>query len=253
MLQWIKNDIYPYLDFIVSLFSGDSAEIASRKEFYGSFLKAGDLVFDIGANMGNRMAPLIELGAKAVAVEPQPRCYKFLKLKYGRKADVIKKGVGSKSEILTMHLSKAHVLSTFSTDWMEASRNSSRFMGIKWDQTIEVEMTTLDTLCKTFGIPKFIKIDVEGFEHEVLKGLTKPVDFLSMEYAVPEQQVNLENCLHRLGEIYRGMQFNYSIGERMKWALDEWVSYDEILTIIKSSSFQESRFGDVYVRKTVLA
>ena len=55
---------------------------------YGGFVNRGDLVFDIGAHVGDRIAAFRRLGARIVAVEPQPALVKTLKLLYGRKSDV---------------------------------------------------------------------------------------------------------------------------------------------------------------------
>jgi hypothetical protein len=54
-------------------------------DFYGKFVKADDLCFDVGANIGNRVGPLLRLGAKVVAVEPQKKYHRMLKYKYGCK------------------------------------------------------------------------------------------------------------------------------------------------------------------------
>ena len=59
---------------------------------YGSFVRRGDLVFDVGAHVGDRVASFRRLGARVVAVEPQPALVKVLKLFYGRSADVRRGG-----------------------------------------------------------------------------------------------------------------------------------------------------------------
>lgn len=249
MLTKMKNTILPYLDLIYSFLTGNRQEVERRKLFYQNIVASGELVFDIGANMGNRIEPLVELGARVVAVEPQRRCSRYLKLKYGRKIDVIEKGVSSKAEIKTLYMAKAHVVSTFSTDWMKSLKESGRFEGVDWNNKVEVEMTTLDDLINAHGIPSFIKIDVEGYEVEVLKGLNQPVRALSFEYAVPEQLSHVISCLKLLDDLYGQAEYNYSVGESMEWISDHWMSYEEILNHVQTTKFLNTKFGDIYIRK----
>ena len=68
-----------------------------RKEFYSEFIKEGDVVFDVGANKGNRTVIFLELGAKVVAVEPQKECYEHLTKRFGDTIELIKLGLLGKS------------------------------------------------------------------------------------------------------------------------------------------------------------
>ncbi|MFY0607747.1 MAG: FkbM family methyltransferase [Cyclobacteriaceae bacterium] len=248
MMMYLRNNLFPYADYLLSSFNRDKQEDLKRREFYASFIPEGSLVFDIGANMGNRVGPLLAIGNNVVALEPQPRCANYLKLKYGKKINLERKGVGSEEGVLTMHLSKAHVLSTFSSDWIDTLKDSPRFGDKQWSQTIEVEMTTLDLLIAKYGKPYFMKVDVEGFELEVLKGLNSEIPVISLEYAVPEAMQGLVDCLRRLSDIYHSPEFNYSVGESMNWAKDKWVSYEDMVSHISTEEFKNTLFGDVYVR-----
>ncbi|HET7257775.1 MAG TPA: FkbM family methyltransferase, partial [Xanthobacteraceae bacterium] len=66
------------------LYYGDRERRAAMERLYARFVNAGDLVFDIGAHVGDRCAVFRRLGARVVAVEPQPALIKTLKLLYGR-------------------------------------------------------------------------------------------------------------------------------------------------------------------------
>lgn len=217
-----------------------------RKAFYAQFVKAGDLVFDVGANMGNRVGPLLSLGARVVAIEPQDYCVKFLRYKYGNEITVVQKGVGASEGFLDLHLADFNTLSSFSPDWIEKAKNH-RFHNVNWNKTIRVEITTLDRLIETFGPPSFIKIDVEGFEPEVLKGLHHTVKVISFEYLQPEMRDNLLTCLALLSNNV-SVECNYSEGESMQFALPDWMPFDEFSKHIQTTAFQRT-CGDIYVRR----
>lgn len=215
--------------------------------FYSSILEKGDLCFDVGANIGNRVEIFLKIGAKVVAVEPQNYCYKFLKKKFKNKIFIENKGLGSKEEEKDFYISNYSVLSSFSTDWIESVK-SERFKDSNWNKVIKTQMTTLDKLIEKYGQPKFIKIDVEGFELEVLKGLTHPIKMISFEYTVPEQTNRALECITLLEKIDPGILCNYSIGESMEFALNDWISPKEIINRIKTSEFLNTGFGDIYIK-----
>jgi FkbM family methyltransferase len=227
--------------------------IKKRRDFYSQFLVSNkDIYFDVGANYGNRIEPIIDQKIKIIAVEPQLQCIKFLRRKYGNKITIIPKGLGKVEETKTIYISNAHTLSSFSNQWIEATKESGRFSQYNWDIEQEIEMTTLDILINKYGKPKFIKIDVEGFEFEVLQGLSKPIDFLSFEYTIPERKNSIIECIDRIIEISNKnrVQFNYSIGESMEWALNEWVSPQRMKEEIGLDRFIKSGFGDIYSKTT---
>lgn len=230
--------------------------IQKRRNLYSRLLYAeGDIYFDVGANFGNRIEPLIDMDLKIIAVEPQVKCVRYLRKRYGNRIVVIPKGLGAKEEIRKIYLSDAHQLSSFSDDWIKATRESGRFRKYKWKEEGEVEITTLDNLIGIYGKPRFIKIDVEGFEHEVLKGLSHDIEFISFEYTVPERTESVLECIGRIVEIsnqhQKQVEFNYSVGESMEWALDEWLTPRDMEREVKSERFLSSDFGDVYSRMFV--
>jgi FkbM family methyltransferase len=218
----------------------------SRLKFYSQFIKPGNLCFDVGANMGNRTKVFLDLKAKVVAIEPQKDCYEVLKVKYGKRIQLITKGLGEKEGTATFFLSSSTAFSSFAKDWID-SVQENRFSGVhNWDKTETIELTTLDSLIKQFGKPDFCKIDVEGYELEVLKGLTQPVKRISIEYTVPEQVDKSIACIEYLNTIGK-IKCNYSKGETMEFALPEWVNAQKITEIIRSKDFQDTRWGDIYI------
>jgi FkbM family methyltransferase len=223
-------------------------EIARKATFYGSFVKTGSVCFDVGANMGNRITPFLELGAKVIAVEPQDKCFRHLKRKFGDKIVLVKKGLGEADGIKKFHISEDSTLSSFSDNWMSSVTGTDRFKGRSWIKTVKAVMTTADELIKQYGKPDFIKIDVEGYELEVLKGLTQPIRMISFEYTVPEQPDRASMCLDEIEKHNPQIECNYSIGEDLVWAMSEWVSASKMRALILSEAFQKTSFGDIYVR-----
>jgi FkbM family methyltransferase len=219
-----------------------------RREFYLQFLSSGDIYYDIGANYGNRIEPIIDENIKIIAIEPQPKCIKKLKSKFKNNIILIPKGLGAKKDVMTMFLARAHTISTFSKDFIKATQESGRFSKYKWDKQISVEIDTLDNVISQHGKPSFMKIDVEGFELEVLKGLSSPIKFISCEYTVPERKDSLISCIDRIVEISgeENVVFNYSIGESMEWALENWLTLKEMKKEINTDKFIKTDFGDIY-------
>ncbi|MCG9793885.1 FkbM family methyltransferase [Flavobacterium algicola] len=227
-------------------------DLVSRRIFYSQFLQPNSVFYDIGANFGNRIEAIIDTDITIIAVEPQVECIKFLRKKFGNKIILLQNGLGSKKEIMKMHIApNANILSSFSTEWINSTKKSGRFDNIKWSETRDVEMITLDYLIEVYGKPDFVKIDVEGFELEVLKGLSQPVNMMSIEYTVPENVQALLDCLYYLNELYNSkIEFNYCITENMKFALPNWINYSSILDLIRNENFLNTQFGDIYVRYT---
>lgn len=229
----------------------EEALLEKRVTLYSNFLKKGDLYFDVGANLGNRIEPVLTIGGRVVAIEPQDMCYKFLVLKFGKKITLIKKGLGDKPGTREFFVSNVHVTSSFSQEWIESVKQSGRFKKREWNKKVLMEMTTLDELIKEYGVPAFIKIDVEGFELEVLKGLSSAVPAISFEYTVPELTDRLVECIQRVGAVNPTAQCNYSVGEGMEFSLPKWLSINEMVQFVRTEKFLQSKFGDVYVRSAI--
>ncbi len=224
----------------------DKELLPSRITFYKHFLQKGDLVFDVGANIGNRIEAFLACETKVIAVEPQPSCSSQLEKKFGNRIILEKIGLGEEEGELEMHLSTDSTVSTFNTEFIKATKQ--RFRYSKWNDKIKVPISTLDALIKKYGIPNFCKIDVEGFELQVLKGLRYPIPIISLEYCVPEMSEMNIKCIQRLNDLSPSGVFNYSIEESMKWALPEWMNYENFLVHVKSKEFTDTLFGDIYFK-----
>ncbi len=217
-------------------------------EFYTQFIKAGDICFDIGANIGQRTKIFLRLGARVIALEPQTQCIKWLTKFFGRndKLTLIHKAVGALPGKAEIKICNADTISSLSEDWIAAVKKSGRFTKYDWYKKEEVQVTTLDNLIEQYGAPAFIKIDVEGYEPEVIRGLTRPVQVISLEFT-PEFLESTFFCishLAKLGEI----KLNLSLGESMSLALDKWVSGPEMMEKLLEFKDNNMIFGDIYVK-----
>ncbi len=222
--------------------------------FYRQFLGAGDLAFDLGAHVGNRVRVFRRIGARVIAVEPQPDFVAVLQLLYGRDPGVTIRGCGVAAESGqgNLHLStRTPTVSTFADSWMNDVRADRRFQRIRWDTMISVPTVTLDELITQHGEPQFCKIDVEGYEQEVLTGLSQPIPTLSFEY-IPVAVSRAIACVERtraLGD-YR---YRHSRVETHRWAGPSWLEPDAMIKILRALSAND-RSGDVYaVRRDQLS
>ena len=220
--------------------------------FYREFLRPGDLAFDIGAHVGNRVRAWRKLGATVVAVEPQPDCLRVLRLLFGRDTGVtiVPGAVGARPGRAQLGISTATpTVSSMSRDWMQSVSADQGFAGVRWDRTVEVDVATLDDLVAQHGRPAFCKIDVEGFEADVLAGLTRPVPALSFEClpAAYDAALDVLAMVNRLGESAGGYRFNYSPVETMRFVSDHWLDTAELVRLLAARR-PLGRSGDVYAR-----
>jgi FkbM family methyltransferase len=223
-----------------------SAHDDRMADFYSKFAGPGDLVFDIGANIGNRVKIFVRLGLTTVAVEPQRFCASVLRRAFGRKATILQLAMSDRAGVADLYVSDTNILSSMSRDWIDATRESGRFRNDKWEKTVSVKTVTLDQLIASYGRPRFIKLDVEGFEATVLAGLSGSVPALSFEFT-PEAIATAFACIARLEEL--GVyEYNFSFEDSMELSLPNWVSRDGIHSFLDRMRNDRVRFGDVYAR-----
>lgn len=214
-------------------------------KFHSHFISHNDIVFDIGANVGDYTAIYDKLGARVICLEPQPYCIKKLKERFINKDNItiVEKGVSDKEETILLSTdSKNHATATFSQKF----KGQSSFNNREWDKDIPTQTTTLNRLIEEYGQPSYCKIDVEGYEYEVLKTLKHPIKYLSFEYtkSLPDEAEKCMDFLKTLGKSY----FNFSICTRFtKLILPEWTN-DKEFVLNEIRNHKRSFAGDIFVR-----
>lgn len=193
------------------------------QRLYRPFIQPGAIAFDIGAHLGDRSAAFQMLGATVVALEPQPDLAKwFRRIVNKPNVTLLPLAAGSSPGFAEIAISPGNpTLSTLATDWREqiGERNAG-FSHVRWEQRLRVPVTTLDTLIDEYGEPSFIKVDVEGFEADVLAGLSCPVAALSVEFVAGALDVG-RACIEHLSALgdYR---YNVVVGEQRHFRWAEW-------------------------------
>jgi hypothetical protein len=143
-------------------------------------------------------------------------------------------------------MSRMHpTVASLSSAWIQRVRTTPGFTRVRWEEQVEVPVTTLDHLIAKFGRPAFCKIDVEGFEAEVLRGLTQPLAALSFEYHAADPDKAVE-CLRLLGKLSR-YSMNWTFGEAPRLRLDRWASPEETAVFLRAIPHGVA-FGDIYAR-----
>jgi FkbM family methyltransferase len=216
------------------------------KGFYRQFVAPGDLCFDVGAHVGNRTAAFISLGARVVSLEPQRSYYRFLKRLYGRRATVLPYAAGDCAGSATIRLSPGNpTLATLSDSWISKVSTAENWRGVRWTDASVVTVVTVDQLIDRFGVPAFIKIDVEGHEEAVLQGLSSAVNMVSVEFMPADIGVALL-CIRRLDALSR-YEYNLSFAERAALYSKEWLDSDTLVSVLRDLP-RAGPSGDVYAR-----
>jgi FkbM family methyltransferase len=216
-----------------------------ERDFFSAFIRRGDLVFDVGANVGDKTAVFASIGARVVAIEPQRSCVAFLKNRFMNNFSVtiLETALGSSEGAAELHIcEEVPTISTISEKWIEKGRFSHSH---SWNQKDTIPVTTLDALISRFGVPSYIKIDVEGYEEEVMKGLTVTCKCISFEFT-KEFLEDAKDCLSYL-ETLGTCELNCSLGESLELYFSEWTDAQGLFSCLQSID-ESNLWGDIYVR-----
>ena len=230
----------------LDIYYGDAAREAAMDELYARFLKPGDIAFDIGSHVGDRIGAFRRAGARVVAVEPQHECALAIRTIYAgdREVELIEAACGAKSGSLTLQVNSANpTVTTASAAFVQAAAGARGWEGQEWDRTLVVPVTTLDELIAAYGTPAFTKIDVEGFEAGVLAGLSQPLAALSFEFTTIQRDIAFV-CLDRLAGL-GNYRFNVALGESQRLTFDRWQTKSAMADVLNALP-HEANSGDVY-------
>ncbi|TVS11066.1 MAG: FkbM family methyltransferase [Wenzhouxiangella sp.] len=222
----------------------------SLRRFYRPLIQPDDLVFDVGAHLGDRASAFAGLGARVVALEPQPRLFAWLERLTRRSGRVtcLPLALGAVPGRLSLSGSRANpTVASLSASWRDQVRQArTGFDKVDWDEAVTVEVTTLDALIDRFGVPAFCKIDVEGFEAEVLAGLSRPLASLSLEF-VQGALDRARECVDRLHSL---APYRYQVvaGEQRYFLFDDWVDARSIDQWLLAGAGGLAS-GDLYARR----
>jgi len=237
----IRTGLYPRARAVRRLFLSrrDRAREAEVLAFYRAVVAPGALVFDLGANVGDVAEPLARVGARVVAVEPQPRCLAELRARCGAYPGfvAVPAAVGRAAGTATLHLRRHHGASSLRRDWLGDAVG-----------TLDVPMVTLAGLVARYGIPAYCKVDVEGSEEDVFATLAHPLPLVSFEY-VDFALERAAACLEMLAQ-GREVETNLALTAPPRFVLPEWLPPDELLRCLPGliAAGEARSWGDIWVR-----
>jgi FkbM family methyltransferase len=238
--SWLVYYIVPFVLF--------PARFRRMIKLYGTFIRPGDLVYDVGSHLGNRISVFLYLGARVRAFEPQADCIPPLKEWFGTEQDVSLRfaALGDSAGETSIYVSRNYpTLSSIDPEWVRQRSGDRGFSNINWEEKDRVPVTTMDSEIRQSGIPAFTKIDVEGFEAQVLKGNSATLPALSFEF-LPSDTDRAMLCLDEIERI-AVYEFNYSPGESMRLVWDEWRDAGSMRDYLDAYPLG-MRSGDVYAR-----
>jgi FkbM family methyltransferase len=246
LYDWLKEESVVY-DFYRYLRSGTPLNWRAREvAFYRNLLAslpAPLLVFDLGAHRGRTTQAFLSLGARVVAVEPDERSRSILARRFGAgrpgsPVTLVGMAASDSERRETLWVAEPGAgINTLSEKWVATLRRNPGKLGMACDfpKRQPVSTTTLDALIAAHGKPHYVKIDVEGHEAAVLRGLTRPVPIVSFEANLPEFRPEALDCVWLLDRLAPGGSFNLTLGDSHQgFAAADWQSAEKIRLLLRA-------------------
>jgi FkbM family methyltransferase len=233
LLRWLERNV---------LRPSHKNEFDNDVKLYRSLIPKESLCFDVGANVGKKSEALLAAGATVVAFEPNQLVTPELHARCKNKGNfrLVTCGLGRGPAILQLYARRNHGHSGFVKGWAENVIGS-----------FCVPVVTLDAAIEAFGRPFFIKIDVEGWENEVISGLNTAIPLISFEFHLAQERMpHTLSCISHLRQ-FGESKVNLCAGERTEFLLDEWVPLSQFAGWFPGDLDKRMNgvyYGDIYVR-----
>lgn len=206
---------------------------------YQSLFRPNSLCFDIGANIGMKSDAMLQAGARVISFEPNPLVIPELRAccSHHPNWSLVETALGSGAAITTLYARESSGQSSLAQEW--EGKTIAKY---------HVPVVTLDSAIKCFGTPAFCKIDVEGWELEVLKGLTTIIPQMSFEFHLSESDIKKTvTCLERLAQ-FGEIQINITPDELTQFYFPDWIPLDQFLKRFPGNLEESMDYGDIFIR-----
>ena len=224
---------------------------AAERRFYRSLSpwpRRWQLVFDVGANAGAKALVFRRLAKRVLCIEPDATSAAMLQKRFASdpSIEILHAGISDHEgrEQFSV-LESGSPYNTFSRKWAQARMDASRADA---KTEVSVEVTTIDRLIERYGVPDYVKIDVEGYEETVLRGLSRPVPLLSFEANLPIFESETLACVRRLAMLDPSGSFNCAVAEPPhEFRLSSWIGAD---AMIRELERRNSPFMEIFWRSS---
>ena len=228
-----------------------SLAIHEQKEyrFISQLIPKDQLVYDIGANTGEYTNLYLKLSSKVIAIEPDPKNLQILKVRFGqnRKVTTLASAVSDVKGVSELYINEdGSCFNTMSEKWKDSLLDpSSNRWHAKYDfsKSYQIQTITLNEVITQYGLPFFIKVDVEGYEYKVISTLTKKVALINFEANLPEFLEETILIVDHLNKIYTNYKFNFC--EDYTFHFGEWKNYTEFKKFVTEANH---RYLDIWVQ-----
>jgi len=228
-----------------------------EKEFYRSLLSKSreNIVFDIGANAGSKTKIFLNFVKEVVSVEASPATLSILQQRFigNHRVHLVGKACGAAEGTAQIHsFGDDDSYNTLSNKWLEELTQSGSIDPNVSPRVIatgivdNIPVTTLDALIAEYGAPYYIKIDVEGFELEVIKGLSAKIKLISMECNLPTFKQETINIIDILSKRDPSATYNFvTVDPPVTFQANRWLTSEEIVKVGDDARFS---YMELYYR-----